>query len=181
MAALLLLVESKTMAPQGRASRDMNHQASGCVLIYVNVQAVGVLKRDRCRTFLLLAMTIVVVSCGTRDETIEPDSPSFGQPLVEPLPLRVGYAFDPTVDQEVLVPFGINKAQPIGRYHLRLGPATRTAFERVFTAVFVDAVDLADEGPAHQSSTGLDGTIELRPRTGRVGAWSGWLCCFDDV
>jgi hypothetical protein len=119
-------------------------------------------KRDRCRSFLLLAITIVVVSCGMRDETIEPESPSFGQPLVEPLPLRVGYAFDPTVDQEVLVPFGSNKAKPIGRYHLRLGPATRTAFELVFTAVFRDAVDLADKRPGDPSSTGLDGTIELR-------------------
>jgi hypothetical protein len=116
----------------------------------------------KCRSFLLLATTIVAVGCGTRDETIEPKPPSFGQRVVEPLPLRVGYAFDPTVDQEVLVAFGSNEAKPIGRYHLRLGPATRSAFERVFASVFPDAVDLAEEGPAHHSSTGLDGTIELR-------------------
>ena len=108
------------------------------------------------RRFFLLAMTMVVVGCAKSEEIIEPKPPSFDQPLVERLPLRIAYGFDPRVDREVLATVGDNE-----RYHLRLGPATRTTFERVFAALFAEAVDLAEETTAQEASRGWDGTIQL--------------------
>jgi hypothetical protein len=107
------------------------------------------------RPVVLLVMMIGIGSCATRDEIVEPPPPSFGPPLVERLSLRIGYAFDPNLDQEVVTTAD-------ARYHLRLEPATRAAFERVFEAVFVDAIPLAEAAPAHESAAGLDGTIRLR-------------------
>jgi len=113
------------------------------------------LARRKIKPFLLVMM-IAIGSCATRQEIIEPQPPSFAPPLVEPLALRIGYAFDPSIDQEVVV------TTDDERYDLRLGPATRTAFERVWGAVFVEAIDLAEAAPAHESPAGLDGTIRLR-------------------
>jgi hypothetical protein len=107
------------------------------------------LTRHSISYLILLAMVFAVVGCATGEETIEPEPPSFGPPLIQPLPLRVGYAFEPEADRRG------------SGVRLRLGPATRAAFGRVFAAAFTEAVDLAGESPPRAATDVLDGTIRL--------------------
>jgi hypothetical protein len=120
------------------------------------------------RHLVLLVMTVGIVSCAPREEIIEPKPPSFDRPIIEPLPLRVGYAFDREVDRELLGRVD-DLGGPVAPVRLRLGPATRGAFGRVFAAAFVDPVDLARETPGRGSAAPLDGTIRL----GVVDVWIG--------
>lgn len=115
-----------------------------------------ILARNRVSIFFVLATVVAVVGCATREEIVEPEPPSFGRPLVEPLPLRVGYALGPDVDREILAGGGEGT-----RFRLRLGPATRAAFGRVFAAAFTDAIDLAAGAPAPASAADLAATIRL--------------------
>lgn len=112
---------------------------------------------------VLLLATIAIVGCAPQEVIIEPQPPSFGPPLIEPLPLRVGYGFDPSVDREVYAPPGSDV-----RSIARLGPATRAAFARVFAAALADAVDLAGETSPRGSAEKLDGTIRLGVATASV-------------
>jgi len=115
---------------------------------------------------LLLASMLLVVSCAASEEIIEPQPPSFGQPLVEPLPLRIAYAFEPSVDREVLSTIG-SSDDPTALFHLRLGRAARGAFERVFAASFVEAEDITGQAPAQEAT---DGIIRLSLAAARMGS-----------
>jgi hypothetical protein len=122
--------------------------------------------------FFLLAITITIVAagCAEKDQIVEPKPPSFGQPLVEPLPLRIDYVFDPSVDREVLTTDRGDQ-----RYHLRLGPATRITFGRVFAASFVDAVELPAEKLAQNPPAGSGGIIQVRLAAAEIVNYAAWV------
>lgn len=96
----------------------------------------------RRRRFVALPFLPVLAASGCgigREVVLEPASGTgWVPPLVEPLPLRLSYVFEPSVDQEVTFRAGPT-SQPTGIYHLRLGPATRAIFERTLPALVTDA------------------------------------------
>jgi len=114
------------------------------------------------RFLLSLLMTVAATGCASPEETnetiLEPAPPSFGAPVVEPLPLRIGFSFEPSVT-EALYPIGISNGR--AQYRVRLGSATRTAFDRVFSALFVEAEPVS-RVPIIQEPLGqLDGIIRV--------------------
>jgi len=82
------------------------------------------------------------------------------------LPLRIAYAFEPSVDREVLSTIG-SSDDPTALFHLRLGRAARGAFERVFAASFVEAEDVTGKAPAQEAT---DGIIRLSLAAARMGS-----------
>jgi hypothetical protein len=71
--------------------------------------------------------------------------------------LRIGYVFDPDLEREIVQGESVRFSV---RFHLRLGPATRAAFGRVFAAALADAVDLTGAIPT--GATERAGSIRLR-------------------
>lgn len=103
-----------------------------------------------------LACALALAACvSTTERVIEPAPPTFAAPLVDPIPLRVAYSLDASVDEEVVYREGPSD-RPWVIYHLRLGPASRAGLDRVLAALFPQG---APEGAA---ATGLDGRIRVR-------------------
>jgi hypothetical protein len=104
---------------------------------------------------LLILPAIVAVGCGGGKDIVLEPAPGTGwvSPLVETLPLRLSYVFEPSVDQEVTVRAG-STSRPLGVYYLRLGPATRAIFDRTLPLL----VERARAGPP---GPGDDGSLQI--------------------
>ena len=119
--------------------------------------------RRRRLAALLVLPAIAVVGCGGGKDVVLEPAPGTGwlPPLIEPLPLRLSYVFEPSVDQEVTF-----SAVSSGT-HLRLGPATRAIFERTLPAL----VESARAGPPRPGDNGSL-TIALLGVEVTKDAWS---------
>lgn len=90
---------------------------------------------------LLLALAACTAS-SSPPEVIAPGAAGLPDAVVDALPLRIAFAYDPSVDATITVPAESEYDRSL---ELRLGVVTRGAFDRVLPALFDAAVPIGSK------------------------------------
>lgn len=106
------------------------------------------------RLLLLLGFLVACVpSPPPTVEVIQPMPGSFPAPVVDPIPLRIAYVYDASVDAAVSVTTSPYEAPR----QLSVGPMTRIAFDRTMPVLF-----MAAETTGAVEATDIAGSIAIR-------------------
>jgi hypothetical protein len=101
---------------------------------------------------VLLLSASSLVACGHTVEVQEP----FPDPVIEPLPLRVGLLYRPAFTEYAYT----EKQTGDGTWTLRLGGANVRVFDRVFARLFAATTRVTEVATGAARNEGLDAIIE---------------------